>query len=275
MKKIAILFVFISLILQFSCKKDIPVTDNDTQSVIDNINADCTVQSIFSIVNSYADSYFGEKGTNIDSNVIVSMAPLFPLDSFPKTMIIDYCNGVNCADGKTRKGKIIAVLNDKWIIEENSSNLTANVTTNNFFENNVQIFGSFSILFNGVIDSIPSFIVTTSEAKLVLENGKSCHWNSVNTTNWLSGFQTINDLSDDIFLFSGQNVGINCDGKGYESNILSSLKFDNTCLNGTITQGKLELIPQDISKRIIDFGTGECDRKATVTINGVSVEIGF
>lgn len=273
MKKIAIFLFFFSLVLQFSCKKDLPVVDSDTQSVIDNISADCAVQSIFSIVNNYADSYISEKGNNIDSNVIVSISPLYPLDSFPKTMIIDYCNGVNCADGKTRKGKIIATLNERWSFDSNP--ITAAVTTNNFFENNIQIIGSFAITCNGIDDSIPSFTIITSDAKLIFENSKNCQWHSTNTINWLLGFETINNISDDVFLFSGNNVGINCNEKGYESNITSSLKFENSCQNGTITQGKFELIPQDLSKRIIDFGNGDCDRKATVTINGVTVNVDF
>ncbi|MBI5541804.1 MAG: hypothetical protein HY951_17215 [Bacteroidia bacterium] len=275
MKKLAIIIFIFSLVLQFSCKKEELVVDNDYQSVIDDISADNAVQSVFSTVNSYALVFLGAKQTNVDSNIIVSITPLYPLDSFPKTLILDYCNGINCSDGKLRKGKLIAVINSKWEIEPSSSPISAEITTNNYYENNVQIIGTFSVLFNGFLDSVPSFTLATSNAELIFENGKHTQWSSSNTTKWVTGLNTIDNFSDDVFLLSGNKTGINCNGKGYESNITSSLKFDNSCLNSTITQGKLELIPQDIAKRIIDFGNGECDRKAMVTINGISVDIDF
>lgn len=275
MKKLAIIIFIFSLVIQFSCKKEGLVVDNDYQSVIDDISTDNVVQSVFSNVNSYALIYLGAKQTNIDSNIIVSITPFYPLDSFPKTLILDYCNGVNCSDGKLRKGKLIAVINNKWEIEPFSNPISAEITTNNFYENNVQILGTFSILFNGFLDSVPSFSMETNNAELIFENGKHTQWSSSNTSKWISGFNTIDDISDDVFFLSGNKTGINCNGKGYESNITSSLKFDNSCQNSTITQGKLELIPQEIAKRIIDFGNGECDRKASVTINGITVEIDF
>jgi hypothetical protein len=272
-EKIAIYFFVFCLLLQYSCTEENQISDNDIQSVTDNIIADNAIQNIFLTVNEYALSYLSSKGTNIDSNSIVSISPLYPLDSFPKTMIIDYCNGICCVDGKTRKGKVIAILNNKWIIDSTSSNLMAEVTTNDFFENNVQLMGTFKINVNGIIDSFPSFSISTLDAKLILENGKSTQWTSNKNIKWISGFQTINNINDDVFLITGSNTGINCNGMGYESDIISPLLYEKSCQNGIITKGKLELIPQDVSKRIIDFGNGDCDRKASVTINGVTVEI--
>ena len=42
--------------------------------------------------------------------MIVTITPQFPTDSFPKTMIINYGNGITCSDGYFRKGKIIRII---------------------------------------------------------------------------------------------------------------------------------------------------------------------
>ena len=190
-------------------------------------------------------------------------------------MIIDYGNGVYCTDGKTRKGKIIAVLNKRWIIDSITNGLTAEVTTEKYIIDNDQLAGSFIITFNGNSDNQPSFTVNTSNAKLTFENGENTQWIANKTTKWISGFENINDINDDVFLITGNNTGINRKGLGYEADIISPLRYEVGCLGGTVTQGKLEIIPQDISKRTLNFGDGDCDKIAKVTINGVTVDISF
>jgi len=268
------LFFAIGVIL-ISCKKDEPIVNNDTKSVIDNIYADNSTELIFNVVNDYGIALLNEKIPEIDSGVIVTITPQYPLDLFPKTMIINYGNGVSCSDGHLRKGKIITVFSNKWSFDSICTNENAQITLNGYYCDNIQHVANIAVNIVGVTSGFPEFSLQSSNSKLVFENGESTLWSTERTIQWIAGYQTLTDKNDDVFLITGNTTGINSDQKGYSSTVTEPLRYDNTCFKGTLTNGVFEVVPQGLSKQVVNFGDGTCDKVATVTVNGISFNITF
>lgn len=274
--KILLLIVFFSVGIFFiSCEKETPIIDNDTQSVTDNIYADISTEMIFNIVNDYGISLMNQQTPKTDSGVVVTITPLYPFDLFPKTMIINYGNGIVCSDGHQRKGKIVTVFSNRWNFDSTSADVNAEITLVDFYCDNIQHVANISIQNVGMAENGPEFYLQTTNSKLIFENGQSTLWSTARTMIWVSGFQTPSEKSDDVFMITGNTTGISRESKGYSSSVIEPLRYDNTCFNGTITMGEFEVVPQELSKRKVDFGNGDCDKKATVTINGISIDVTF
>jgi len=90
----------------------------------------------------------------------------------------------------------------------------------------------------------------------------------VNT--WTDGFSTPLDIWDDVFAIEGEATGVNRQGNAYTHTITSALVIKNTCR--WIVEGIIELKVKD-KVAVLDYGMGECDNDATITINGNVREI--
>lgn len=272
MNKITVFIFLFFVFFQYSCKKNNPIIDKDIQSITDNTIADNTLQNIFITVNNYAQNYLNKNGSKNDTSPIVTICPQYPIDSFPKTMIIDYGSGVNCNDGKVRKGKIVTTVYNFWQLSNEDS---MEVELVNFILDSIKVNSSFVFKYSGNSNNTPKYNLNIPNCKFEFNNGENFQINTNKTINWISGFETINDFSDDVYLIDGKSNGINRKQIGFEANITETLKYVSQCYGGTLTQGKLEITPRDATKRIIDFGNGTCDRIANVTINGVSFDVNF
>jgi hypothetical protein len=266
-------FAFCAILI--SCDKDEPIVSSDTQSVIDNIYADNSTELIFNVVNDYGVTLMNEKTPEVDSGVIVTITPLYPLDLFPKTMIINYGNGILCSDGHQRKGKIVTVFNNKWCFDSTYTNVNAEVTLNGYYCDNIQHIANIEIGISNSVEDGPEFTLQSSNSKLIFENSESTLWSTERIIKWVSGYLTLTDKSDDVFQISGTTTGISRQEKGYTSTVTEPLQYDNTCLFGMLTKGVFEVVPQGLSKRVVDFGNGNCDRTATVTVDGISFDVTF
>ena len=247
----------------------------DTQCVFDNICADNSTESIFNIVNDYGMNLLNDRDLQIDSGVVVSITPIFPIDLFPKTMIINYGNGILCSDGVLRKGKIVAVFSGRWGLDSTFTGANVQITLNGFYANNVQYIATIEVEMTNNSGSEIEFNLQTSNAKMLLSDGSNVSWTTQRTIKWISGIQTIENNNDDVFLISSNTTGISRKGSGFESSTKEPLKFDNSCTNGTLTEGIIDIIPQGLVKHTIDFGEGDCDHNATLTVNGITVEFTF
>jgi hypothetical protein len=284
MKKYFLITLSLGLILTISilnsCKKEAE-PDNDIQSVTDYVKASDAGTEVFNVVNDYGINEEGIKNDLWDSTINVTITPMFPLDSFPKTMVIDFgTTGVLCNDGYLRKGIVTAVFTGRWSPDSALAGTTTTVSFNNYYVNGVQRLGTYTITYNGKPNGGPKYTVVATNAKLIFTNGETISWNSTRTTEWTAGYATPLNLNDDIYYSSGTATGINAKGDGFAVNITTPLKVDMSCVTnithrGTVTEGVLELIPTGKAKRIVNYGSGTCDRLASVTINGITINFNF
>ena len=73
---------------------------------------------------------------------------------------------------------------------------------------------------------------------------------------------------DDFTTVSGTSNGTNREGRNFSVTINSIIKPLNC---KWITSGSLDLTPEGLSKRTVDYGNGACDDDATYTVNGQTI----
>jgi hypothetical protein len=82
---------------------------------------------------------------------------------------------------------------------------------------------------------------------------------------WTTGYSTPMNISDDEYSITGTASGINRRGNEYVHTITSPLIAKMNCR--WIVQGIIEFVVNS-QTAVLDYGEGECDRIATLTVNG-------
>lgn len=199
---------------------------------------------------------------------------------FPVQITIDFgTNGcTRPADGITRKGKIITNYTNRLT----TPGAVATTTFDNFYINDLKIEGTQTITnTSSTTSSIPSrqFTVDVSNAKLSAANGDYTQWNSHKVITQTEGLLTLLDPRDDVFQIEGSSNGQTKQGNllvAWESTITSPILKTFECrwlVQGTVKVTRAAANASDTWAAIIDYGNGNCDNQATVTINGVVHQI--
>ena len=93
-------------------------------------------------------------------------------------------------------------------------------------------------------------------------------WNSQRTRTMIAGFNTPLYWLDDVYLVSGGANGTNNAGVSRTWQITTPLRRALNC--HWFESGIVVITPANKPVRTVDFGNGNCDNEATVTINGHS-----
>jgi hypothetical protein len=191
------------------------------------------------------------------------------------TITIDFGTGCTDTKGNVRKGKIIVTYNGKRY----APGATRTVTFSGYSINGVLIEGERTVTnIAGSTDEAPKFSIEVIGGKATWPDGtfatrevrKVREW--VRASNPLEDKWVISQASDSDFAASGTNRN----GKTYQMNITTPLVYKRECAISNrvfiAVEGTKELITE--SKRIvIDYGTGDCDRSVTITVNGQSKDV--
>lgn len=257
------LIVIIFSIAFSSCKKETP--DTDTQSAVDNNICETEFGKSMTIINSYAMVEAGIKGMLGFGNgraggPTITVDPADTLNGFPVTMTIDYGAGItDSLDNKIRSGQMICVFSNYWhIIGSN-----VKVTLVNYKVGNIAY----------LCDSMKITHSAAQSFKHQIFKGKCSsgfwpgvlEWESTRVFAQTEGAGDLNPLND-VFSISGSANGVNRDGKSYSATISSPIIKRSSC--SWVESGRLDIVPEGLATRTVDYGSGACDNKATLTING-------
>lgn len=280
-KKNFLLFtMIISVLIIFSnaCKKAKP--DNDIQS-----SYDCALsENIYGTIVPYALRIImhpGMKDTTYKNGklnqfsytspnstcakfYIESYHPHVNQDSiFPVVAIIDFgTNGCDDLDGIKRKGKIRLTLTDYF--SKPGSVMTIEFL--NYYANDIKVSG---VITATTIDS--THVDFTLTKGTLTNSGYIMEFICNHSLELISGFDTPENASDDVYKISGNMSGKNRNGLNYSGSIKSSLLHNGSCR--FFTDGNIELTPENKTPRKIDFGNGTCDQNITVDVNGNKINI--
>lgn len=273
-----IIMMALSLSFLNSCKEDDEQeTDNDYSSALDYTKSEDATNSTFNLVNDYGIREAGLKSMQDDSVVVTITQDSSSSSGWPRILTLDFGSGVLCADGHTRKGVLQAIFSGPWHPDSVVAGTNIVVTFNNFYVDNVQREGEFVFTYMG--DNPPHWEFQAIDAQLIYGDGTFTKWNTTRTTYWIEGSNTPEDRTDDILEFEGATTGTSRAGTDYTVTITNTLRFDNTCvvnnIRGTFVSGTFEIVPDNKPMRTVDFGNGDCDRDATVTINGVTIPFSY
>jgi hypothetical protein len=198
-------------------------------------------------------------------------------DSSAAHLITLTYNGTYC-NGRTRSGDIIIHYTDYF----RNSGAVITITLNNFYVNGHKVEGKKVITNNGINGSGKySFSVSVSDvagtgfAKLTFTDGTYTNWKSSRTHTWDQGSSTPLTLLDDEWVISGTFSGVSREGVSF-TGTLSTLRYKIACWYAFIfypESGSLSVTTSE-GTRSLDFGTGDCDKKAKYTaLNGKTYDI--
>lgn len=265
MKRIAlsVALVFAASTIYVSCKKE-DVADTETTSATDNSLCEGEFLRVLPTVNKIAIDEPGVHRVPFSSSVTVTCpsVTVSTPNQFPLTMVVNY--GAGCTDpvdGKTRAGRINVTMDRSW----DSTGCVMTMVLDSFYLGAIHFQGTCIVTRTG------------NSFHLVLNDGR-CNkagsapweilWNTDKTITWTSG--SSNSQGNQIITVTGSNNGTDRNGKTFTATVTNPIVRDLSCT--WITQGTVVLTPEGKAERTIDYGTGTCDNRGTITIEGNTFE---
>ena len=274
-------YLFIAAALVFaSCetaqlnKETLTTEDND---IAENLFEDVqlSVDDNAKAVND--TSTVDSTGTQIDSNAVcpdISWSPEWVgwvnFWTFPKTVTIDFGDdGCEGRDGKIRKGIVTGTFSNwPWV-----RNASLEIVPSSFFVDDYKVEGMKTITYNGLNSSgNQNWDISVEDGVITTPEGETILWESERNNELISGANDFNPWNN-VHSITGTANGTNRTGRDYTAEITQALIVEIECLE--ITEGVLEIQPEDLKLRTVDYGDGACDRKATVTIGRRSYDVNF
>jgi hypothetical protein len=259
-----------------ACKKegaqglaDAPDTESETtfelsgdQAIADNLTEDAN--NVF--MEAAADrnllgNNFAAQPVETANILACASVTVTPATGFPKTIVIDFGAGTcTSPNGVVHKGKINIILSDSV----RKAGSKAVMTFTNYYVNGFKKEGTLTWT-NTSIPSTRSWQRKVENGKITAPNGMYWLHNGVRDVVQIAGTNTPNNLLDDIFLTTGNHTVTNAAGKTRDCFITEALQKKTSCDN--IGAGKLK-VQGALHTAVIDFGNGDCDKIATISIDG-------
>jgi len=232
--------------------------------------SDAVVSSADAYVNTLASN--GYTGSMAVKGEVETLDPTITIDHpdsifFPKVVTIDFgTTGYIDARGDTLKGKVIITLTDKiW-----KTGAIKKIKLVDFYVNGNNVKGTKSIV-NNALNAAKNQSVTTTVSDTIIRIDKSTIIrNATRTRERIDNNGTPKIFWDDKFSITGSTTGVNAKGVAYTVEITSPLIIYNNYpffVQGTVTT------TTQTRTAVLDYGDGTKDRKATLTINGVTKDI--
>lgn len=285
MKK-AFLFIAAALMTLFiSCEKDETLT---TETLTDMeeamVSTDAAADDVSEAM-SYEVDYFSSTDQHIEAlssdlkssegrgfgyRFLLGVAPEITVvpegPEYPKTITIDYGEGMELLTGRMLSGKIIIELSDRPL----ANGATRTITFENFYVDSVQVQGIATRTFTGTTDTEREF---SSESTLdfTFADGSVLTREGQRTRTLVEGFETLYDYSDDLILITGSVNYTTDEGVAFGKYISDPLHRLGTCR--FVVQGVVTYTYEGEMFAELDYGDGTCDDLATITKNGETRQI--
>lgn len=197
---------------------------------------------------------------------------------FPVRVVIDFGTGCTGADGHTRSGKIITEYTNRLLIP----GAVATTIFDNYKVDSTKVEGTHKIANTtnpANANQVRQFTVDVNGAKLSRPSGNYAEWNSHKVITQFDGFITALPI-DDVFRVEGYANGRVKRGAlivAWRSEITEPLIKRFSCR--WISKGIIKVFrasnanPNSPWTATLNYGAGNCDNKALLTINGVTREI--
>lgn len=256
-----------------ACKKDKKEVDNETQTVTDNALCEQEFMRIGPAVSERAVSTAGVKkllpgfmqvystcATDTLTGDTTNVNGVFTDSTNLPTLTLDWGTGCTDVDHVFRSGKLTTTFTKKHSLI--GSVIT--VTPQNYTVGGISYSGTIRLTRLDTGDH--------SAFHIEVINGKcsSSSWSidfaTDKTITYIQGYSTLSDPTDDIVSITGSSSGKNREGRTFTVNVTSPLIKKADCK--WIQQGTLEITPDGLKTRTVDFGSGTCDNTGTFTVNG-------
>lgn len=266
MKKLILVFSLLTLGF-WSCKKSEEVVSTQTEQEVlkESEEAEANYSDAISTAEDALNGSIDRVGGRVEGCATVKV------DLEKQEATIDFGEGCKGKDGKTRKGKITVRFKGKNKKDASERTISfVNFSVNGYtITGTVQQYG-FKLL-NGKIQ----YSQAIKNGVIKFEDGKTLVISTERTVEWSEGMNTPLDPRDDVYRITGNSTGVNKAARNFTSTITEPLVFKVSCFlenNFYPVSGKAEMTV-DGKKATIDYGTGTCDKKATMTLSGQVIQI--
>ncbi len=253
-----------------ACKKDRANVEeiettfelSENQAVTDNVTQDAS-DVIEETTARYGLLGGGVCNTPLVMNWTGSCATVTVTGNFPaKNIKIDFGTGCTSPTGVVRKGVMNIVLTDSLL----KAGSVATISFDNYYVNNFKKEGTITrtntTAAGATNRSVNRKVVN---GKVTSPTGKVWMHESNIDIEQTAGNATPCDLRDDVYNITGTRTVTNAQGKTRTSTTQTPLQKKMNCAN--IDQGLLKVQGPN-HYALIDFGNGNCDNEATISIDG-------
>lgn len=180
-----------------------------------------------------------------------------------KRITIDYgTTNCLCNDGRNRRGKVIVNITGNYF-DQGSVKI---ISFDNFYRNDNKIEGQRTVTNLGQNSSGQyNWKIEARNMKITRTDGKFHTWNSDRVRTMLAGYETA-AYSDDEYSVTGTASGSNSNNVSYTAEITTPLHRKLSCR--WVDSGVIEFENSNGKKRVLNYGSGNCDSEATVEVTG-------
>lgn len=269
MRNKILMLITVAAVTFTSCTKDEntskPLTSAD---MLAEAKIDAAIDDISSIVEN---QYLTQESIAKKQNAPASMLPPCAVVTVDRTFTswtrtVDFGDtGCELANGSVLRGKIIMHFSTDF----DTLTTIISYSFDNFYYNNDHIVGDKTM--TRVRENVNGNPQTTFEVDMhiTFENGSEYDRQGIRVREFAEGSDTWN-FSDDVFIITGNSTTMLPDGTVDSSEITTPIRRAFACRY--TSEGVVEL-HRNSDVAIIDFGNGDCDNIANLTINGVTREI--
>lgn len=248
------------------CNKNNQLTTSDSEVAADNSLAENNFDEIFK-ASDEAASYGTMSLKTADEESFNGSCATVTVDTTTspghKLVVVDFGTGCTGNDGKVRSGKILIDQNGKKMVP----GTVRIVTLDNFYVDGNKIEGTKTVTCNQPnAQGQPNWTVDVANGKITLaNNGGTITWVSTRTRTMTDGYTTLK-FNDDKYSITGSASGTNAKGVSYALAITNPLIIDFSCSICHLTAGTITITPSGKTARVVDYGNGNCDDDATITV---------
>lgn len=251
---------------------DIPPTSQEALNAMEEF---ALVNKLFSDAYSETDAAArkadGEvQGDKINKNTypIITIEP-FDAVTWPKNVKVDYGEtNFYCQDGRLRRG-VINFETTGWYHEEGT---VVTITFDDYYQNNHKVEGTQIVTNMGRnADENLVYSVVIQDGVVITSDNKTIYYEESTQREWIEGEVSILDPCDDVYLITGTQNGISSDEIQYNLLVQQALNVKVCC--HYIRAGILDVNIQGLPTITINYGDGECNSSATITIMGIDYPI--
>ena len=271
----AILLSFGAL-LSTGCKKQVHY---NIQAASNNSLAILTYSDVFEQINAAVSSEMQlDELTNGSWNMNGSLCAdvtLTPTGAgFPKTLTIDYGTGCVGPDGVLRSGMIVAQFSGNYRTEGTAIEVWFDAYTTGQYA----VSGTDSLNNQGDDGSGNPVFSETLRNVVISWGTQEILWQADLTRTWIGGYNTnyttpdttstmmMAGLTDDVFELTRTASGNDSNTHPFTLETTSPLMLQTGC--DYIQSGTLTISPANYNVGTVDYGTGTCDKQATLEVDG-------
>jgi hypothetical protein len=287
MKTTNLILGFALALTILSCSKDeesgntISAEDAKVSAKIDAMNDDVTGIVEEQEANTYSNTTNGKSAdlgvSELTNCATITRVPAFgtpPTPGQTVTKTIDFGTGCTLNSGNVVSGRIII----SFVFQPNAASHTINYSFDNFFHNGIEFNGDKTFtrtMITTTANPTPHPQVTmTMDMTATLPNGAVYHRVGNRVREIIEGFGN-EILADNIYQITGSWVTTTPNGATQTSTITTPLHVKMSCMalnKPLIVSGIITIVRND-NTATLDFGNGDCDNLAVLTVNGNSHNI--